>query len=109
MEVLEVHDILQAKGPGDLGAAGIEDVEVLDGVLRTISRARERGFTVLDRTRSSLRTVAAPLLDADGVAVGSLSVSLNRRALTDPRVETLAMSVRAACHEVSQRLAVRAR
>jgi DNA-binding IclR family transcriptional regulator len=109
MEMLDVHDILQTKGPSDLGAPGVEDTDDLDAVLRSVALGRKRGYAVLDRARSSLRTVAAPLLDAEGAPVGALSVSLSRHALTEPRVEALAVSVRAACHEVSQRLTSRTR
>jgi DNA-binding IclR family transcriptional regulator len=108
MEILDVQDILQAEGPGDLGAPGVH-ADGMDEVLRAIALGHERGYTVLDRPNSTLRTVAAPLLDADGMPVGALSVSLSRHALIEPRVAALATSVRTAAHEVSQRLTTRSR
>lgn len=108
LESLEIREIV-LRAAGDLGAPGVEDDVAYDRLLRSLSQARRQGFAVMDRARTTLRTVAAPLRDADGVTVGALSVSMPRQSVNDRRVQTLGVALRAACHEISQRLATRSR
>lgn len=96
MQALEVQDILSA-----------HNVQEYGDLLRLVSQAHARGFAILDRSRSVLRTIAAPILDPQGLAVGALSVSMNRQMFTERRTAALAQSIRAACHETSQRIATR--
>ncbi len=108
LESLEIRDIV-IRASGDLGAPGVDDAAEYDRLLRSLSQGREQGFVVMDRARTTLRTVAAPLRDPDGVTVGALSVSMPRQSVSERRVTVLGEALRAANHEISQRLATRGR
>lgn len=107
-EALDIRDIV-IRASGDLGAPGVQDPAAYDQLLRALSETRSRGYVAMDRSGTMLRTVAAPLRDPDGATVGALSVSMSRQAVTPSRVAALGETLRAACHETSQRLAARSR
>ena len=107
-ESLEIREIV-VRASGDLGAPGVDDNAAYAQLLRCLAQGRQHGFVVMERARSNLRTVAAPLRDPDGVTVGALSVSMARPSVNERRVAQLGEALRAANHEISQRLATRGR
>ncbi|MEV0972535.1 IclR family transcriptional regulator [Microtetraspora glauca] len=79
----------------------------LDPLLRDLTLTRERGFAVSDSSQPQIRSVAASILDAEGNAVGAVSVAQRRSVMNERRTLALGNAVRAAAQEISQRLATR--
>lgn len=68
-----------------------------------LAHIRERGFSVSDRELDvSVRSVAAPILDANGQALAAISISCPVSRLPDDLIPTLGARVRVAAEEVAR-------
>ncbi|MDX6742773.1 IclR family transcriptional regulator [Actinocorallia sp. A-T 12471] len=95
-EQVEVAEIMRLHAGADL-----------DALLRDLTRTRDRGYAVTDGTGPQVRSVAAPILDAEGDVVGAVSLTQRRSVMNERRTLASASAVRSAAQEISQRLATR--
>jgi DNA-binding IclR family transcriptional regulator len=90
-----------AKLTGSTSTSRRELRAVLDDV-------RDRGWAINDQEREpGVRTVAAPVRNADGASVAAVAVQGPSLRMTDERIEQLVPEVVAAAEEVSSRLHAR--
>jgi DNA-binding IclR family transcriptional regulator len=116
------HIPLHATSNGKVLLSGLDDAEVdrivtsldayTDRTVATRSRLRReladvraRGFAVaVDELEVGLAALAAPIRNAHGDVVASLSLSGPTFRLTEPRIEEVLPQLRDAADEISQRL-----
>jgi DNA-binding IclR family transcriptional regulator len=80
-------------------------VTALPEFSRLLARVRERGYaTAVDELEEGLTAIAAPVRDADGQVIASISASGPSFRIPANRIGALAGSVRRAAAEVSRRL-----
>ena len=80
-------------------------VTALPEFSRLLAQVRERGYaTAVDELEDGLTAVAAPVRDAGGVVIASISASGPSFRIPAARVEVLAAAVRRAAAEASRRL-----
>lgn len=79
-----------------------------DVLSEALDAIRECGYaTNIEELESGYTTVAAPLLDRDGLAVGAISVGGSVHRVTRDRIPELANLVKAAALRISERLGYR--
>jgi DNA-binding IclR family transcriptional regulator len=79
-----------------------------DVLTETLSEVREKGYaTNIEELEYGFVSVAAPILDREGLATASLSVGGTAHRLTTDRIPELAKSVQDAAARVSERLGCR--
>ena len=107
--VSELHEPELSRALGELTAytpSTVTDRAVLD---RDLARVRERGYAVAaDELDVGLTAIAAPVRDAHGEVVASVSVSGPTFRFTEARIGQILPDLRAAAEDISAALGYRA-